>query len=477
MSGRRRARSACWWVAALAVFVAGCAGAPKRDAPAASPPQGGTSTPSASGSKVSPYAPAQEDPSTRGDYVAGGLYKPGVADTTPDYVPDVDAIPEPEVVELPRSRYGNGPTYKVLGRAYRVLDDTEGFAETGLASYYGQKFHGRRTSNQEVYDMYAFTAAHKSLPLPSFARVTNLDNGKSVVVRVNDRGPFHDGRVVDLSYAAAVKIGVYPRGTARVEVRALSPGENARNQPADVRTAQRDPATGLPPGVRVATGQPQPAPASGMDSLVAAVHRPDAPAAPAALVAAVSQPSGLRADAPVPEGAGKASTAAARPEPAATAAAPAGTPDTPVDWRFDMHQDGRAMTADEFDAWMKSRRARVATGRAGRPDPRDPALAAAAAGPLAAPASTPAATATPPSTATPGGVLLQVAAFGSRENAERALAQLRGAGIGDARLQDGTSAGKPVWRLRVGPVAPTTVSELSARVTGLGFGAPQPVRE
>src|SRR5690606_30372050 len=207
--------------------------------------------------------------STRGDYVAGGLYKPGVADSTPDYVPDVEAIPEPEVVDLPRSRYGNGPTYKVLGRTYRVLRDTEGFAETGLASYYGQKFHGRRTSNQEVYDMYAFTAAHKSLPLPSFARVTNLENGKSVVVRVNDRGPFHDGRVVDLSYAAAVKIGVHPRGTARVEVRALSPGENAREQPADARTAQRDPVTGLPPGVRVATGRPQPAPASGMDSLVA----------------------------------------------------------------------------------------------------------------------------------------------------------------------------------------------------------------
>ncbi|HEY4530905.1 MAG TPA: septal ring lytic transglycosylase RlpA family protein, partial [Luteimonas sp.] len=247
MSGGRRARPACWWVAALAVFVAGCAGTPKREAPAPGPQPEGAATPAAGGAKVSPYAPAQEDPSTRGDYVAGGLYKPGVADSTPDYIPDVDAIPEPEVVDLPRSRYGNGPTYKVLDRTYRVLDDTEGFAETGLASYYGQKFHGRRTSNQEVYDMYAFTAAHKSLPLPSFARVTNLENGKSVVVRVNDRGPFHDGRVVDLSYAAAVKIGVYPSGTARVEVRALGPGENARDQPADVRTAQRDPGTGLPP--------------------------------------------------------------------------------------------------------------------------------------------------------------------------------------------------------------------------------------
>lgn len=438
----RRATSACWAVAAVAVLLAGCAGSPKRgDAPAADPAAGGA--PRGDGPKVSPYAPAQEDPSTRGDYVAGGLYKPGVADTTPDYVPDVDAIPEPEVVDLPRSRYGNGPTYTVLGKRYRVLDDTAGFVETGLASYYGQKFHGRRTSNQEVYDMYAFTAAHKSLPLPSFARVTNLDNGRSVVVRVNDRGPFHEGRVIDLSYAAAVKIGVHPRGTARVEVRALEAGDDAAPRMA---AAGVDPGTGLPPGVRVATGRPQPAQPSGMDGLVAALP------------------------APTP----------------ATATGTATAPAAAGDWRFDMHQDGRAMTADEFDAWMKSRRARVATGRAGTPEPRDPGLAAAPTGSAApTPSATPvtpapvAAPASParPATAAGSGVLLQVAAFGSRDNAERALAMLRGAGIGDARLQDGTAAGKPVWRLRVGPVPPANVTDLSTRVAGLGFGSPQPVRE
>ena len=113
----------------------------------------------------------------------------------------------------------------MLGKKYRVLDDPKGYVEKGTASYYGQKFHGRRTSNLEVYDMYAFTAAHKTLPLPSFARVTNLDNGKSVVVRVNDRGPFHDGRVIDLSYAAAVKLGITQRGTGRVEVRRCTPGD------------------------------------------------------------------------------------------------------------------------------------------------------------------------------------------------------------------------------------------------------------
>jgi len=171
----------------------------------------------------SPYPPAQEDPSKRGDYVGGGLYAPHVRDSAPDHVPDVGAIPEPVVQALPRSRYGNRSPYQVLGRSYHVLNDATGFVETGIASYYGEKFHGRRTSNQEVYDMYAFTAAHKSLPLPSFARVTNLDNGRSVVVRVNDRGPFHAGRVIDLSYAAAVKIGIHESGLGRVEVRALTP--------------------------------------------------------------------------------------------------------------------------------------------------------------------------------------------------------------------------------------------------------------
>ncbi|GGJ97975.1 septal ring lytic transglycosylase RlpA family protein [Luteimonas terricola] len=448
---RWRARPACWAIAAAVLLLAGCAGAPKREAPPA-PETSGTAPPG-DGPRVSPYAPAQEDPSTRGNYVAGGLYKPGVADTTPDYVPDVDAIPEPEVVALERSRYGNRSPYKVLGKSYHVLDDAEGFAETGLASYYGQKFHGRLTSNQEVYDMYAFTAAHKSLPLPSFARVTNLDNGKSVVVRVNDRGPFHAGRVVDLSYAAAVKIGVHPRGTARVEVRALGPGENIRHQPArhqpDTRVAAVDPATGLPPGVRVATGRPQAMPPSAMDGLVAGL-------------------------------------------PASTAA-PSAAVDASQDWRFDMHQDGRAMTADEFDAWMKARRARVATGRAGKPDPYGSAApggegaAAAAAVPARAQAPAPmptsASTSVPaPATPAPGsgadaGVLLQVAAFGSRDNAQRALAMLSRAGIAGARLQDGTAAGKPVWRLRVGPVAQAGVPELSARVAGLGFGAPHPVRE
>lgn len=212
----------------LALALAGCGTAPKKSPP---PPTGGTVSPPAASSGVAPgkdcsrYAPAQEDPATRGHYTAGGLYKPGVSDSTPDHLPDLDCIREPLVTAEPRSRVGNKSPYSVLGKQYRVLDRVDGFVEQGTASYYGNKFHGRRTSNQEVYDMYAYSAAHKSLPLPSFARVTNLDNGKSVVVRVNDRGPFHEGRVIDLSYAAAVKLGITQRGTGRVEVRALTPDD------------------------------------------------------------------------------------------------------------------------------------------------------------------------------------------------------------------------------------------------------------
>lgn len=139
---------------------------------------------------------------------------------------EIAALPEPVPRVEPRARYGNKSPYTVRGKTYRVLDDHAGYVERGIASWYGAKFHGYMTSSMEPYDMLQFSAAHKSLPLPSYARVTNLDNGKSVVVRVNDRGPFHDGRIIDLSYAAAVRIGVWPKGTARVEVTALDPRGN-----------------------------------------------------------------------------------------------------------------------------------------------------------------------------------------------------------------------------------------------------------
>lgn len=415
------------WLVVVTLLLAACSGAPKKDAPAKGAVVGPAISPPAAVAVdcagVSPYAPAQEDPSTRGDYVAGGLYKPGVRDSVPDYLPNVACIPEPVVIAEVPSRYGNRSPYQVLGRSYHVRDSATGFVETGIASYYGNKFHGRRTSNQEVYDMYAFTAAHKSLPLPSFARVTNLDNGRSVVVRVNDRGPFHEGRVVDLSYAAAVKLDIHRQGTGRVEVRGLGPGDAA------------------PPQLAAAPAQAPAAAPTGLDTLVQAM-----PAAYAAV-------------------------------PASTRAA-----DHPEygqqQHRFELVKDGRVRTADEFDAWMRERQANL--------DAASAASAVAVASVPAATTTTsrpPVATGTPaqpqmPANPAPSadGVTLQVGVFSQRSNAERALATLQGAGIA-AALHDAASAGRQLWRVRVAQVTQTAVPGLSARIAALGLGTPQIVRE
>jgi len=453
----------------VVLLLAACAGTPKKPATV-----GGSQVPATADagpppdcSNFKPYPKAQEDLSTRGDYVAGGLYKPGVSDSTPDYLPNVACIPEPVVAFEPRSAYGNRSPYTVLGKSYRVLDSTDGFVETGLASYYGNKFHGRRTSNHEVYDMYAFTAAHKSLPLPSFARVTNLDNGRSVVVRVNDRGPFHEGRVVDLSYAAAVKLDIHRRGTGRVEVRALRPGEAGTTL--------------------AAAPVPQPA--------AAASAAP--PAAPSAMDALVG---GLPLA--VPAAAPPATVPAAAPGLVATPAAPGGLANHPDYGREEdrfrlVGEDGRVRSADEFDAWMRERQARIEASRAANatatasatsatapttaptlaPAPASAQAPAAATTPAATPAAASASPAVADATAPGNGVTLQVGVFSVRGNAERALATLLGAGIHTARMQDVVTADRTLWRVRVGPVAAAAIAELSSRVSGLGFGMPQVVRE
>jgi rare lipoprotein A len=413
-------------LAGAALLLAACSTTPQTSAP---PPTASRVEPakpsSQTGPRHSPYAPAQEDPSKRGHYTRGGLYAPEIQDSVPDTaIADVDQIPEPDVVDLPHSAYGNRSPYNVLGKTYKVLPDAHGYDEIGNASYYGQKFHGRRTSNLEVYDMYAFTAAHRTLPLPSFARVTNLANGKSVIVRINDRGPFHDGRLIDLSYAAAVKLGVYPHGTARVQVHGLTA--------ADMVDSDQ----------RVATSA-------------------DTGATPVALAGGPSaEPDAITA--------------------ASSSRAPDAAPQTPApkkgdkDWRFDMRQDGRTMSADEFDAWMRARQARVATGK---PQPAPDADAPKAVVPVPVPAATaPRAVATTPA-ADVDAVTLQVASFAARANAERALAMVTGAGIANARLFDADANGRKVWRLRVGPVAADAATELGQRLQGLGFGQPQRVRE
>jgi len=370
--------------------------------------------------RKSPYAPAQEDPSKRGNYTRGGLYAPEIQDSAPNGIADVDQIPEPEVTNEPRSLYGNRSPYVVLGKTYTVLDDPSTYDEVGLASFYGNKFHGRRTSNLEVYDMYAFTAAHKTLPLPSFARVTNLANGKSVIVRVNDRGPFHDGRIIDLSYAAAVKLGVDRAGTARVEVRGLVAGEVPPDAVA-ARTPENAPATPS---------------ASAIDHLVAAL--------PIASANAGERPQQV---------------------PAATAA------------RFDMRQDGRTMSADEFDRWMRNRRLHVATGKPAPVASSTSSSPTSVAADIVAPQPASPAMAITPARDAGDAWTLQVASFAARTNAEHALAMLSNAGIAGARLLDADANGRKVWRLRVGPIAAAAAPELIGRIQGLGFGQPQRVRE
>jgi rare lipoprotein A len=161
--------------------------------------------------------PVDETPQRKGGYYKddgpGEAPPPGLAQLP-------DAQPKPE----PLHRFANRP-YRVFGTDYMPLAQVQAFRQRGLASWYGKRFHGHRTASGEPYDMYAMTAAHPTLPIPSYVRVTHLANGRSVVVRINDRGPFHPGRIIDLSYAAAYKLGFIQAGSAEVEIESLIPQE------------------------------------------------------------------------------------------------------------------------------------------------------------------------------------------------------------------------------------------------------------
>lgn len=138
-------------------------------------------------------------------------------------IPNMAKVPDAKPKHEPKSKIGNPKTYTVFNKTYCVLPTSKGYKERGTASWYGKKFHGYHTSSGEVYDMYGMSAAHKTLPLPTYAKVTNLKNGKSVIVKINDRGPFHEDRLIDLSYAAAAKLGILATGTSQVEIHAIDP--------------------------------------------------------------------------------------------------------------------------------------------------------------------------------------------------------------------------------------------------------------
>jgi rare lipoprotein A len=237
MSARRRAQrlGAAAGLALWAAMLAGCSVSPHRPAPPARP------------------APLPPPPANAGA------------------VPD--AVPRAE----PRSSHGNPPFYEVFGQRYYVLATADGYLERGVASWYGPSFHGGNTSSGEPYDMYGMTAAHKTLPLPCYARVTNLRNGRSIVVRINDRGPFVANRLIDLSYTAAARLDMLRDGTTLVEVRALAPGAPLAPATATVAAA---PLTGhccaaAPRDAAAAPAAAVPSPAPDLESHAVALEAPD----------------------------------------------------------------------------------------------------------------------------------------------------------------------------------------------------------
>ncbi len=196
-----------WLIAALCVAISACGPVPVRHA----------NTRSTHGSTASSSG-------------SDGL--PNSADIPPNIAAIPDAVPRYEK----RSALGNPDSYEVYGERYIVLNDFSGFKERGIASWYGKKFHGKNTSSGEPYDMFLMTAAHKTLPIPCYVRVTNLSNQRSAIVRVNDRGPFHSDRIIDLSYVAALKLGIIGVGSAPVEIEALTP--SGPGSPSPMLTAQ-----------------------------------------------------------------------------------------------------------------------------------------------------------------------------------------------------------------------------------------------
>jgi rare lipoprotein A len=275
-------------VLAPALILVGCSSTPI--APSSNPKSTTSSATSKSASGVPALPPAG---SGRGGYYLDD----GPGEKPPE---NLQAIPDAEPKVEPYSTKGNRP-YVVFGKTYTPLTDDKPFKQRGIGSWYGKKFHGQKTSSGELYDMYKMTAAHPTLPIPSYARVTNLANGQKVIVRINDRGPFHAGRIIDLSYTAALKLGYLSTGSSQLEVERLLPDDIARltkekqeTPSASVRTERTEPAPTL-------VSLPIPAPStasSASQTAVEAMLRNDANPLPSSPVnsqqdAAIAKPASL----------------------------------------------------------------------------------------------------------------------------------------------------------------------------------------
>jgi rare lipoprotein A len=437
-------------VVSVALLITACAGNLQK-------PTSGTAAqrPSAAAPARSPRKPWKP----LGPYTPGGLYAPGVADGAPAEIPaDVANLPEPVPHAEPLSRYGNRSPYEVLGKTYTVLPSANGYVERGVASWYGTKFDGRATSNFEPYDIYQFTAAHRTLPLPSYARVTNLDNGRSVIVRINDRGPFHAGRLIDLSYAAAVKLGVNVHGTAPVEVRGIDPGQVLPPAPAvAVAPARPVASTRLVAAPKSVVPVPKPvastpvAPASGISTPARSIAAPIATGVVAAVVA--PRKTTTPSTSPTPPAASSSSPATSSAEPvmpsSAANAAPTATAQLPVG--PPAVASTTVMTPAQPAAPLPTTQGSGVSPAAilnGQPLTDRPSIEPSTQG------------------------FLQVASYGDRANAEHMLQRLQHAGIEHAELIPVQVAAQTMWRVHIGPVRADEAEIVAQHLDTLGFGYP-----
>jgi rare lipoprotein A len=271
---------------ALPALLAACGSAPR--APVSSPSPTAPAVPASTPSNSSRLPALPSAGSGRGGYYQDD----GPGDHPPDGLLDLpDAIPKVE----PYSVTGNKP-YVVFGKTYTPIIDSQPFKQRGVGSWYGKKFHGQKTSSGELYDMYKLTAAHPTLPIPSYARVTNLANGAQVIVRINDRGPFHSDRIIDLSYTAALKLGYLGKGSSQLEVERLLPDDIARINAA----RQNAPAAQAAPAVATFATVPQPAIQPEVKEQVVMEASPPAPPSPSVMAASSAPQSVGTMDVPDP---------------------------------------------------------------------------------------------------------------------------------------------------------------------------------
>jgi len=247
---------------------------------------------------------------------SGGYYK----DDGPGEKPpaNLDQIADAQPKIEPLHRYANRP-YQVFGKEYVPLGSVQPYRQRGMASWYGRKFHGQRTASGETYDMYAMSAAHTTLPIPSYARVTRVATGRSVIVRINDRGPFHPGRMIDLSYAAALKLGFAHLGSAEVELESIDPGQAVTPTQ---QAATTTPPAAAPTPLVAAPIPPAAAPTAPVATMTLPVAAPAPPVATMTLPVAAPAPPVATMTLPV---AAPTALAAAPTPPAATTTAPAAT--------------------------------------------------------------------------------------------------------------------------------------------------------